>query len=53
MAYFPKTMNILILEFLNEFGLPYAAALAVPYLLLALALFILLRLFTSQRFTLR
>ncbi len=49
-AYFPKTMNILILEFLNEFGLPYAIALAVPYLLLTLVLFILLRLFIGQKF---
>ncbi len=51
-AYFPKTINILILEFLNEFGLPYAVALAVPYLLLTLALFIVLRFFVGQRFSL-
>jgi len=50
-AYFPKTFNILILEFLNEFGLPYAVALAVPYLLLTLALFIIMRFFIGQRFS--
>jgi molybdate/tungstate transport system permease protein len=49
-AYFPKTINIVILEFLDEFGLPYAIAVAVPFLLMTLTLFVLLRILVGHRF---
>jgi molybdate/tungstate transport system permease protein len=42
-AYYPKTVNVLILEWLNIYGLKYAIALAVPFVLIALALFTALR----------
>ncbi len=38
-AYYPKTVNVLILEWLSVYGLKYAVALAVPLVLLSLALF--------------
>ncbi len=49
-AYFPKSVNVLILEFLNSFGLSYAVALAVPFLLGVLALFIVLRLLAGRSY---
>ncbi len=42
-AYYPKTVNVLILEWLDVYGLRYAIALAVPFVLLTLALFTALR----------
>ncbi len=47
-AYYPKTINVLILEYLNVYGLGYAIALAIPLTLLALALFIALRAVTRR-----
>jgi len=42
-AYYPKTVNILILEYLSIYGLPYAVALSALYAALALAIFASLR----------
>jgi len=46
-AYYPKTVNILILEYLSIYGLPYAAALAAIYAALALGVFTALRVLVS------
>jgi molybdate/tungstate transport system permease protein len=42
-AYYPKTVNILILEYLSVYGLPYAVALSALYAALTLAIFASLR----------
>jgi molybdate/tungstate transport system permease protein len=42
-AYYPKTVNILILEYLSVYGLPYAVALSALYAALALGVFASLR----------
>jgi len=47
-AYFPKTINVLTLEWLNTYGLKYAIALSIPLVLLALLLFIVFRLMVSK-----
>jgi len=43
-AYYPKTINILIIEWFNTYGLGYALALTVPLIVLSLILFFLVRL---------
>ncbi|RLF14710.1 MAG: tungstate/molybdate transporter permease [Thermoprotei archaeon] len=48
-AYFPKTANILTLEWLNVYGLKYAVAISIPLVLLALSLFIALRLLVRAK----
>ncbi len=47
-AYYPKTVNILILEYLSIYGLAYATALAAVYATLALGIFTALRLVVKQ-----
>ncbi len=42
-AYYPKTLNILILEYLQVYGLPYAVAVSAAYAALVAAVFIALR----------
>jgi len=42
-AYYPKTVNILVLEYFNAYGLRFAVALAAPLAALAIALFAALR----------
>ena len=47
-AYYPKTVNILILEYLSIYGLPYAVALAAVYATLTLGIFAALRVVTRS-----
>ncbi len=47
-AYYPKTVNILILEYLSIYGLKYAATLSAIYALIVLSIFIALRKVTSK-----
>jgi len=47
-AYYPKTVNILILEYLSVYGLKYAATLSAIYALIVLSIFIALRKVTSK-----
>jgi len=42
-AYYPKTVNVLILEYLQSLGLKYAIALSVPLALIAVAIFTAIR----------
>jgi len=42
-AYRPKTINVLVLEYLNVYGLQYAIAVSIPLALLAIAVFAALR----------
>ncbi len=42
-AYYPKTVNILVLEYFQAFGLKYAIALAVPLALISIAIFSAIR----------
>ncbi len=42
-AYYPKTVNVLVLEYFQAFGLKYAIALSVPLALIAIAIFSSLR----------
>ena len=42
-AYYPKTINVLIMEWFNMYGLGYAVALALPLVVLSVALFALVR----------
>ncbi len=42
-AYYPKTINVLILEWFNIYGLRYAVVLSVPLIVIALLLFIVIR----------
>ena len=42
-AYYPKTVNVLVIEWFNSFGLNYAVALSIPLVLLSLCLFVLVR----------
>ncbi len=42
-AYYPKTVNILILEYLSVYGLKYAATLSAIYASIVLSIFIALR----------
>ncbi|NPA99940.1 MAG: ABC transporter permease [Crenarchaeota archaeon] len=48
LAYFPKTVNILILEWLDTLGLPYAIAVSCLYLIVIFAMFIALRVVTRS-----
>lgn len=43
-AYYPKTINVLIVEWFNTYGLQYAAALTIILLMISLTIFTLLRL---------
>ncbi len=43
LAYFPQTVNVLILDWLNTFGISYAVAVSCLYLLIILIMFIVLR----------
>jgi len=43
-AYYPRTLNVLTIEWFSMYGLPYCIALAVPLALVSIALFTLLRL---------
>ena len=42
-AYYPKTVNVLVIEWFNSFGLSYAIALSIPLVLLSLSLFVVVR----------
>jgi molybdate/tungstate transport system permease protein len=42
-AYYPKTMNVLIYEWFNNYGLRYALALSIVMVLFSLIVFIVLR----------
>jgi len=42
-AYYPKTINVLIVEWFNTYGLPYAVSLAMTLLPISVSLFLLLR----------
>jgi len=42
-AYYPRTINVLTVEWFSMFGLRYTIALSIPLALLAIALFVLLR----------
>ncbi len=42
-AYYPKTMNVLIYEWFNNYGLKYALALSIVFVLFSLIVFIVLR----------
>ncbi len=46
-AYYPKTINVLIIEWLNAFGLQYGIALTIPLILTSLALFIVFKKFAG------
>lgn len=48
LAYFPKTVNILILEWLDTLGLPYAIAVSCLYLIIIFIMFIALRVITRS-----
>ena len=43
-AYYPKTINVLVMEWFNTYGLSYAVALSIPLVLMSIALFIAVRL---------
>ncbi len=43
-AYYPKTVNILVIEWFNTYGLAYAKALTIPLLALCILVFTLIRL---------
>jgi len=47
-AYYPKTINILIIEWFNTFGLEYAKSLTVPLLVICIVLFACIR-YLSRR----
>jgi molybdate/tungstate transport system permease protein len=47
-AYYPKTVNILILEYLSIYGLKYAATLSAIYATLILAIFFVLKKVASR-----
>ncbi len=42
-AYYPKTINVLIIEWFMTYGLKYAVAISVPLVLISLALFTILK----------
>ena len=42
-AYYPKTINVLIIEWFNTYGLAYALALTVPLLFISVLLFATIR----------
>jgi molybdate/tungstate transport system permease protein len=42
-AYYPKTVNILILDYLSIYGLKYAATLSAIYSIIVIAIFVALR----------
>ena len=42
-AYYPKSVNVLIVEWFNTYGLSYAIALSIPLILLSIALFVIVR----------
>ncbi|NPA23519.1 MAG: ABC transporter permease [Crenarchaeota archaeon] len=48
LAYFPKTVNILILEWLDTLGLPYAIAVSCIYLIVIFIMFVALRIVTRS-----
>ena len=47
-AYYPKTVNILILDYLSVYGLKYAATLSALYSIIVLAIFVALRKVTVE-----
>ncbi|MCE4614076.1 MAG: ABC transporter permease [Desulfurococcales archaeon] len=47
-AYYPKTVNILILEYLSVYGLKYAATLSAIYASIVLLIFIVLKMVASK-----
>ncbi len=47
-AYYPKTVNILILDYLSVYGLKYAATLSALYSIIVLAIFVALRKVTAE-----
>ena len=51
LAYFPKTINILILDWFDTLGLPYAVVVSCLYLLIILIMFIVLRIVTKTHVT--
>ena len=48
-AYYPKTINVLIIEWFNNFGLRYSIALTLILLSISIAVFMLLRLVLRWR----
>ncbi len=42
-AYYPKTINVLIIEWFMTYGLKYAVAISIPLVLISLALFTILK----------
>jgi len=48
-AYYPKTINVLVIEWFNTYGLAYALALTVPLLFVSIGLFILIRIVAGLR----
>jgi len=42
-AYYPKTINVLVIEWFNTYGLGYAVALTAILLLISIAVFVILR----------
>ena len=42
-AYYPKTINVLVVEWFNTYGLPYAVALTAILLPISMAVFLVLR----------
>lgn len=42
-AYYPRSVNVLIVEWFNTYGLSYAIALSIPLVLLSVALFVVVR----------
>ena len=48
LAYYPKTVNILLIEWFHAYGLTYATALAALFLLLCIVCFIALRIIQKE-----
>ena len=42
-AYYPKSINVLVIEWFNTYGLQYAVALTIPLLLISITLFTLVK----------
>ena len=42
-AYYPKSVNVLIIEWFNTYGLQYAIALSIPLVTISLGLFIIVK----------
>ncbi|WFO74848.1 ABC transporter permease [Desulfurococcaceae archaeon MEX13E-LK6-19] len=48
-AYYPKTINVLVIEWFNTYGLQYAIALSIVLVVVSLILFTLLRMVVTRR----